>query len=339
MKKCVLRLAVAAALLTVTASMANAQTSGMAVNSTGAPAAATAIMDVSSTTQGMLVPRMTQAQRNLIGSGSPATGLLIYQTDGTAGFYFYNGTTWTSLSGGGLSAGTTAGQIYVTGTAGAVPTTPVTTLPAAAFPALTADVTTTAGSLTTTIANNNNSGNHISTALNSASAGSTSGTVTGSGAVVLSSSPTLVTPSLGTPSALVGTNISGTAASLTAGKATILATARTINGVSFDGSANITVGGTPNYGTPVIVTATGTISGSAIVYVVNDGVTVTLPLASTPGQILVVLDGTTQSTGITIQRQGSNTITDAVQGLIGASSVTNTQFRLVSNGGGIWYNF
>lgn len=45
----------------------------------------------------------------------------------------------------------------------------------------------------------------------------------------------------GTPSALVGTNISGTAASLTAGKATILATARNIGGVSFDGSAAITV--------------------------------------------------------------------------------------------------
>ena len=32
---------------------------------------------------------------------------------------------------------------------------------------------------------------------------------TGSGAVVLATSPTLVTPALGTPSALVGTNITG----------------------------------------------------------------------------------------------------------------------------------
>lgn len=46
---------------------------------------------------------------------------------------------------------------------------------------------------------------------------------------------------LGTPSQLVGTNISGTAASLTAGAATVLATARAINGVSFDGSAPITI--------------------------------------------------------------------------------------------------
>ena len=42
-------------------------------------------------------------------------------------------------------------------------------------------------------------------------------TSTGSGANVLSNSPTLVTPALGTPSALVGTNITGTAAGLSIG--------------------------------------------------------------------------------------------------------------------------
>ncbi len=43
---------------------------------------------------------------------------------------------------------------------------------------------------------------------------------TGSGSVVLATSPTLVTPALGTPTALVGTNITGTAAGLTAGTVT-----------------------------------------------------------------------------------------------------------------------
>jgi len=43
---------------------------------------------------------------------------------------------------------------------------------------------------------------------------------TGSGAVVLANSPTLVTPVLGTPSALIGTNITGTAAGLTVGATT-----------------------------------------------------------------------------------------------------------------------
>jgi len=45
-------------------------------------------------------------------------------------------------------------------------------------------------------------------------------TKTGTGSVVLSNSPTLVTPALGTPSALVGTNISGTGSSFTAGNVT-----------------------------------------------------------------------------------------------------------------------
>ena len=55
--------------------------------------------------------------------------------------------------------------------------------------------------------------------------GGTGGTTsTGSGAVVLATSPTLVTPALGTPSALVATNATGTAASLTAGAAQTLST-------------------------------------------------------------------------------------------------------------------
>ena len=45
-------------------------------------------------------------------------------------------------------------------------------------------------------------------------------TSTGTTNVVLSNSPTLVTPALGTPSALVGTNITGTASGLTAGNVT-----------------------------------------------------------------------------------------------------------------------
>jgi hypothetical protein len=44
--------------------------------------------------------------------------------------------------------------------------------------------------------------------------------VTGTGKMVLDSSPILVTPNLGTPSTLVGTNITGTASNLTAGTVT-----------------------------------------------------------------------------------------------------------------------
>lgn len=58
----------------------------------------------------------------------------------------------------------------------------------------------------------------LATALPVLSGGTGVTTSTGTGNVVLSNSPTLVTPALGTPSALVGTNISGTAANLGVGK-------------------------------------------------------------------------------------------------------------------------
>ena len=67
----------------------NAQT-GVAISSSGAPADASAILDVQSTSQGLLVPRMTQTERDAI--SSPARGLLIYQyAGGVAGFYYNAG--------------------------------------------------------------------------------------------------------------------------------------------------------------------------------------------------------------------------------------------------------
>lgn len=54
-----------------------------------------AMLQVDNTTQGVLVPRMTQAQR--IAIASPATGLLVFQTDGVLGFYYYDGTVWTTF--------------------------------------------------------------------------------------------------------------------------------------------------------------------------------------------------------------------------------------------------
>jgi hypothetical protein len=64
----------------------------VSVNNTGAAADSTAMLDVSSTTKGLLIPRMTSQQRTAI--VTPATGLLVYQTNGDAGFYYYNGTNW-----------------------------------------------------------------------------------------------------------------------------------------------------------------------------------------------------------------------------------------------------
>ncbi len=84
---------------------------GIAVNNDGTTASASAMLDVKSTTKGMLVPRMTAVQKNAI--SSPATGLLVYQTDSTAGFFYYNGSTWQPISASVASQWTTSGtNIY-----------------------------------------------------------------------------------------------------------------------------------------------------------------------------------------------------------------------------------
>ncbi|MBK7029830.1 MAG: hypothetical protein IPH45_11730 [Bacteroidales bacterium] len=62
----------------------------VAVNTDGSPPDNSAMLDVKSTNKGFLAPRMTLAQRNAI--ASPATGLMIYQTDNTPGFYYNSGT-------------------------------------------------------------------------------------------------------------------------------------------------------------------------------------------------------------------------------------------------------
>jgi hypothetical protein len=67
-----------------------AQQGGVSINSTSTPADSSAMLDIASTTKGLLPPRMTTAQKDLI--SGPATGLVVYQTDSTAGLYCNNGT-------------------------------------------------------------------------------------------------------------------------------------------------------------------------------------------------------------------------------------------------------
>lgn len=83
----------------------NISAQNVAVNNNGSTAATSAMLDVSSNTKGLLIPRMSKAERDYI--ILPATSLLIFQTDNTAGYYYNAGTalapSWLMLTTGGNS--------------------------------------------------------------------------------------------------------------------------------------------------------------------------------------------------------------------------------------------
>jgi len=70
------------------------------INNTGAAAHTTAMLDVASTTKGLLVLRMTSAQRNAI--VAPALGLLVYDTEVRTLYHYHpSGGGWNALGNAG----------------------------------------------------------------------------------------------------------------------------------------------------------------------------------------------------------------------------------------------
>ena len=55
-----------------------------------------AALDITDTAKGILIPRMTMNQRNAI--QNPAEGLMVYQTDSTKGFWYWNGSEWENVA-------------------------------------------------------------------------------------------------------------------------------------------------------------------------------------------------------------------------------------------------
>jgi hypothetical protein len=81
-----------------------------------------AMFEVKSTSKGMLIPRMTQSQRNAI--KNPANSLMIYQTDNTPGYYYYASNSWTRIANGNNSGGITntfTAPLTMTGTTVSMP--------------------------------------------------------------------------------------------------------------------------------------------------------------------------------------------------------------------------
>ena len=92
-------------------------TEKMRINTAGAVGIGTttvnssAKLDIASITRGLLIPRMTLSQRNAI--AAPATGLLLFQTDNTPGFYYYTGTAWTALRGANTTLSNLSASISI----------------------------------------------------------------------------------------------------------------------------------------------------------------------------------------------------------------------------------
>lgn len=77
----------------------------VAINTDGSAPASSAMLDVSSDTAGMLIPRMTTTQRDAI--SSPAEGLLIYNSTEDK-FDYYNGGAWRTMISSTNSSGSSA---------------------------------------------------------------------------------------------------------------------------------------------------------------------------------------------------------------------------------------
>ncbi len=87
---------------------------GVAVNNSNATADISAILDISSTSKGLLIPRMNTLERNAI--ASPARGLLVYDTD-TQSFWYWTGLAWKEVlfSGAAITpTGPALGDLYGT---------------------------------------------------------------------------------------------------------------------------------------------------------------------------------------------------------------------------------
>ena len=346
MKKLFLSLSIA---LSVVAVNNKAQAQGVAVNTSGSTADASAMLDVNSTTQGILVPRMLSTQRT--GIVSPANGLLVYQTDAPAGFYFYNGAIWQLMS---VPANTTtqgnifnsANQLVQLTNTGKLPVldgSQLTNLPSSA-----------------------------------AAAGTLTGSTLASG--VTTSSLT----SVGTLTNLIVTNPINGSVNGNAGTSTKLQTARSINGTSFDGSGNVTITdgssltslnasnistgtvdvarlgtgatatrflrGDNTWAAPTAAltrsvrhttSAANTISTTDDV-VVYDGTanpTWTLPSATAygAGRTLQIFNSTTSSTYTqTLNTSGTDQIMADSGGYSTTATTTNTLITLISDGAGKW---
>jgi hypothetical protein len=76
----------------------------ISINESGIQPDPSAMLDISDTARGVLIPRLSKTQRDAI--SAPAQGLMIFMTTDTIGFFFYNGAAWEYIHGSSNPPGT-----------------------------------------------------------------------------------------------------------------------------------------------------------------------------------------------------------------------------------------
>ncbi|MDP1810964.1 MAG: hypothetical protein Q8K66_06115 [Sediminibacterium sp.] len=261
-----------------------AQTVVVTDDSTYVSGQASAVLDLKSTTKGFLPPRVTAAQKDAI--SSPATGLMVYQTDGIAGYYLWTGTVWDLLVSGlggvnpvSKTASTTLTQTetFVLASNNITLTLPVVTSAENGLSITVKNIGTVTdlvqvdGNGTATIDGSTGVSNHtrwqaktyvahegnwVLTA--AADAGTLSSTMLAGN--VVSSSLT----SLGILTGLTVTNPIAGSITGNAATATALQTSRAINGVNFNGTTDITITVTAAAETLTGTTLASNVTGSSL---------------------------------------------------------------------------
>lgn len=94
----------------------NSFAQSISINNSGVAPDPSAMLDIKSSDKGLLVPRMTATDRASI--NSPATGLIVYQTDAASGFYYNGGTaqspSWVLLIAGPIKGSDIASGVQTT---------------------------------------------------------------------------------------------------------------------------------------------------------------------------------------------------------------------------------
>jgi hypothetical protein len=92
MKKKIAHLLLLSALVVATATNTKAQS--VSIGETEFTPNAGAMLEIRSNSKGVLIPRMTYTQRMYIATNAESAGLMVYQTDQTQGFYYFDGLVW-----------------------------------------------------------------------------------------------------------------------------------------------------------------------------------------------------------------------------------------------------